>query len=481
MILSKREILAAATVWLCFLLLLSPALAKAPADAVGRTERLAILGALKTADYGKLEAFLLSYETAFAKGEITDLKVRGAYGVFENSDDALETQLTKWVQARPTSHVPLLARGSHFRHVGWLARSAEARRKVGQGSFKSMDYYRDLARDDFMAALKIEPKASLAYGMLIRLSFLTRRSDTRIERWLAKGLTAVPGSVFIRYMYLRVLRSNWRGGVAAAESYIEKTRAQFGDDERFRRLYDFGTYVRADELADDEKREQALGLINKALSHNKSIFLQMERAKLYSRLNNKTAAMADLNSILKEVPDHDQALDYRSTRHLLQGNLDAALKDIDQAVELDRYNPRLLTDRAEILAQQGKTDAALRDYNDALRYGAGKPFIRSDRAEFFHKLERYEDAVAEYQAAVTLDPKAPYYWLQLYRNQDLAGDCGAADSFDKHAELCGTATDLVCAQRPPFDWMISAWKMKVWLTCTEREPNETTPATKPAD
>ena len=73
-------------------------------------------------------------------------------------------------------------------------------------------------------------------------------------------------------------------------------------------------------------------------------------------------AIQTLSALLKEQPNHIQALNGVCIAHLNQGNVDEAMKMISRAMMLDPVNSRLLYTRAQVLDVQNKPSEAVEAY-----------------------------------------------------------------------------------------------------------------------
>jgi tetratricopeptide (TPR) repeat protein len=88
--------------------------------------------------------------------------------------------------------------------------------------------------------------------------------------------------------------------------------------------------------------------------------------------------------------------------HLLD-DLDAAVKDLDEAIRLDPKDDAFWNNRAMVVFKQGDVERALSDLAEAIRL---KPSAVSfyNRAGIRSALSQYDQAVADYDAAIRLKP-----------------------------------------------------------------------------
>lgn len=108
------------------------------------------------------------------------------------------------------------------------------------------------------------------------------------------------------------------------------------------------------------------------------------RGRLYSKLGRSEEAMRDIDMALRIVPNHEGALAYRrmmavkaqtctslATGHLLSGENDAALSEINVALSLTPGDPMLLVKRAVVHRQMGEFDLSAQDLMDAVEAAGG--------------------------------------------------------------------------------------------------------------
>lgn len=144
-------------------------------------------------------------------------------------------------------------------------------------------------------------------------------------------------------------------------------------------------------------------------------------------------------------PAHFDALHMSGVIALQQGDPQAALVLIDQALSADSGNAGAADayiNRGAALARLGLQDAAIESYNQALALKPAHADAYFNRGNVFHAIKRPGKALDSYDKAVTADPRHGNAWFNraivlkgLKRHQeaahsyDMAAACGANASF----------------------------------------------------
>ena len=132
----------------------------------------------------------------------------------------------------------------------------------------------------------------------------------------------------------------------------------------------------------------------------------------------------DYRDPLKEFATSD-GLEHRVVRAVAlyhAGSFDEALKELDEAIELDPKNPRLYEIKAIMLRKLKLYEDALKEIDKAVNIDPNNPEYHLERGHILAKYHsgedllqgisesaRYEEAINEFNIAISLDPKDPRY------------------------------------------------------------------------
>jgi lipoprotein NlpI len=118
---------------------------------------------------------------------------------------------------------------------------------------------------------------------------------------------------------------------------------------------------------------------------------------------------------------------------LRKGDYDRAIKDYDQAIQLDPKFAGAYSNRGSAYANKGDYDRAIKDYDQSIQLDPKLAGAYSNRGNAYMRKGDYDRAVKDYDQAIQLDPKdASAYFnrglLNLY-----AGDLPKAHADLTHA------------------------------------------------
>lgn len=161
-------------------------------------------------------------------------------------------------------------------------------------------------------------------------------------------------------------------------------------------------------LFENQEFKEAIEILSSFLEDekNNADALYM-RAISYRKIDMFEKSIADLNTILIRLPEEASLLCDRGISHFKNNNIQAAMLDMNKAVELEPNNPFRYSSRAYIRA---KTDI--------------------------------KGAIADYEKAIELDPKDEISYNNLGMLQENAGKIKSAKSnFKKANEISGYNPD----------------------------------------
>jgi tetratricopeptide (TPR) repeat protein len=95
----------------------------------------------------------------------------------------------------------------------------------------------------------------------------------------------------------------------------------------------------------------------------------------------------------------------RAAAWIGRGDLDRALADYDEAIQLDRGNVAAYRGRGLLWRQRGDADRALADLDHAIRLSFSDPDIYRERGLIWYERGRYDRAIADFNQAIKLAPR----------------------------------------------------------------------------
>jgi tetratricopeptide (TPR) repeat protein len=101
----------------------------------------------------------------------------------------------------------------------------------------------------------------------------------------------------------------------------------------------------------------------------------------------------------------------RGILYLKQGDLSAALADLNHAIKLDPESPVAYRSRGKLRSQMGDYTGALLDFDRALAFDPHDLFSYLARGNVRLSLNNYVEAIADFSQAISIDPREPTAYL----------------------------------------------------------------------
>lgn len=151
-----------------------------------------------------------------------------------------------------------------------------------------------------------------------------------------------------------------------------------------------------DDCAQEQDRERQIRGCSEVLSRNNREPAPNRAPAFYNRgnahyqLGNLDAAIRDYNEAIRFDPRFAPAFNNRGEVHRARGNLDAAIRDFDEAIRIDPRIALAFNNRGQVHERRGNIGLAAADFREAMRLGLAQ--ARTD-------LARVEPAAAAPAAA----------------------------------------------------------------------------------
>lgn len=429
-------------------------------------DKLELLALLRENRFEALDARLVAYQKGYESEKNLEKYVDFAFFAFANSDPKLQAKLDQWVLMMPNSYAAPLARGIYHWRLGWVSRQYALAKKTSRQRFKVMGIQFTRAAADLTAAINLNKKLSIGYGLLISIANATRnRKD--VDRFLKLGLEANPDSMAIRSRYLFALQPKWGGSIKAIEAFIEDTKSEFERYPKLRVLQAYPLYATAINLIWNDKRREAVKFFNQALQYGDNWSMYYQRGRNYRALEQYDMALADLNRALKLRPQVADVLDVRAWVHREQGRHHPSLVDWNLSLKLNAMEPDVLWARSLVLRNLRFHNESLRDLDNALIYGVDDDRYWNERGHLYlYAFRNPKKAIPDFERAIELNPSdRPDHWLHLGTALFMSHDCKFINTFIAYRRLCGSGK--ACDQEQ-LDWANQIVRdLKKWDFCPQ--------------
>ncbi|MCL1891901.1 MAG: tetratricopeptide repeat protein [Alphaproteobacteria bacterium] len=184
-------------------------------------------------------------------------------------------------------------------------------------------------------------------------------------------------------------------------------------------------------LVKHESRGAEIEMVQQAQSASAEL-LEMGKNKLLG--GDFPGAVIDMTAAIEVDSNNALAYNYRGEAYMAEANYAAASSDLDYAIVLDPESSLAFYDRALLNIQLGNLDAAMFDLNSALEVFGRRPVevlaardIYSKRAQLNLWLKNWEQAISDYSVALNQSGSDP-------SDEDFAGRADAYTALGMYNE-----------------------------------------------
>ncbi|HEY5022909.1 MAG TPA: TPM domain-containing protein [Gemmatimonadaceae bacterium] len=273
--------------------------------------RLAVRRLLLARSFDALDTLLGAYADSVRRDYRLEYRLFDAYAAFDVAVPSLEPLLTEWVEQRPTSAAAHLARATFFRASGWKVRGGKETGETSRQQFRGMEDFFRRASADLAAAVRLEPNSLVAYRQLMDIA-TTQVEREACRQLLDRALKIQPYSFLLRATYMHSLLPRWGGSHDAMAKFAQESAPYADRNPRIRALRGFVDWDLGDKLEDAGHKAQAAVAFKRALGFGDFWQFRFQRGALYARSDQNKEALADLNRVLAQYPQHSDALYWRS-------------------------------------------------------------------------------------------------------------------------------------------------------------------------
>lgn len=181
-----------------------------------------------------------------------------------------------------------------------------------------------------------------------------------------------------------------------------------------------------EQAGDDQRALQDYGrALTFSVTPERQAAVLHDRARLYQRQNRNEAALRDLDAAIEIWPGDVNSRLTRARLLTLENRSVAALADYEALLELLPDETGILLERGYFHWQRGATRAASRDFDAAVALAPQDAGLRAERAVFHANTGQYDAALTDLDEALRLEPENAGFWL-LRGTLLQGGDEGAA-------------------------------------------------------
>jgi Na+/H+ antiporter NhaD/arsenite permease-like protein/Tfp pilus assembly protein PilF len=203
-------------------------------------------------------------------------------------------------------------------------------------------------------------------------------------------------------------------------------------------------------------------------SHRIAAFLN--RSSAYRAKGDLDRAIADLDNALQLNPKSPLSLTNRASAYQAKGDLDRAAADYTAVIALKPKSAAAFLGRAEIYRAKGELDCAIADYGTALRLDNKLAAAYAGRAKAYRAKQNLDKALADFDKSLMLDPKSAALHLdrgEIYEAKgdidDAIADYGQAITQDPKLSTAYNARGLAFSAKGDFERALGDFSEAVTL------------------
>ncbi len=183
-------------------------------------------------------------------------------------------------------------------------------------------------------------------------------------------------------------------------------------------------------------------------------------------------AMADFNNAIELSSRSPAAYRARGAAKAAMGDLDGAMADENQAITLDPQNSQAYRYRARIKRAEGDLDGAFADDSEAIVLEPDKPFPYVGRGYDKVATGDFDGAVADYDHAIALDPKYALAYIARGFAKGVKGDFDGAIGDDNTAIALDPKYAFAYNSRGNINAVLRKWTAALadYRQCCDRSP-----------
>jgi tetratricopeptide (TPR) repeat protein len=314
-----------------------------PAQYVDRTGLRSLLHFHK---FKALDSYIEQFQAAFEANPRKEFWPVDAGEAFASAESELNADLDFWVASSPESFAAHFARGCHRVGVMLAMRGHKFRSETPDSDFRAMDDAGRVALNDLEEALKLRPRLVAAMRQEMRVAFI-RSDKVRLDDMRDRAVRACPGCLQPRATYLRALTPRWGGSYEAIKSFV--ATSPLSANPRLRVLSGYEDFDRAELFDIDDKYDEALVAIGRAMKAGEYWEYLVERAKILRSLERFDEALADLNRADQQRPMHPAILALRAHVQRRREQFLPAGRDLLATLRVDPSNEEAKEDIKYVL------------------------------------------------------------------------------------------------------------------------------------
>ncbi len=408
---------------------LVPGVAMAGTAATPRADVAKIRKLLENRQFEGLTTLLEGYQAACDRDIGYEFAVQNAFLAFADRTPATKALLDEWVRRFPGVWVPLTARATWYKSLGWAARGKAAAAATADARPGGMEDCFTRAVEDLQPSLRAKPRQLYAYLILMEISQALGDQD-RGALLARQAVQFYPDSYLVRHRRMTALLPRWGGSYDAMERFAGESAPFAARNPRLKSLRGMIAWDQGRVAASDGDYPKAIALFENSLADGLTATVLYDLADSYCRAKMYDRALATLDRAATIQPGSPEEHGLRSKVAFAQGNLDEAVAHLDrmeeiqglaagEASETRAWESRRLVADGHALFRSRDLPGAIDKYTAAIRVRATNAEAWCWRGIAYDRTGDPESALLDLRRAIEIDPRlfAAYKGLDdvLYR------------------------------------------------------------------
>lgn len=407
------------------------------------SDQVELLDALRAGRFAFLENKLAAMYRLVQSEHCSDRPIAYAFLAFDDASTDLELRYSQWIASYPQSEWPLVARGAHYLNRATLARGAKAARETSKAQFDAMHALFAKAAGDLNAALRINPRQSIAASKMVviaRYELGHEANKALFERYRK----SMPASYELVSAYSRSLSASWGGDPKSLIEFADEAARHTDLNPDFALMPSYAVCLLAGDLRGAGRGEEAEILKEKAALQYAdrletwcySQELQA-RASMNKNANDSAVSSGNPNAFDATAPrpKHRQTIDEGKayydrllrTQHGDAGlycrrayysyylrNYDEAIDFVGKGIALNPREPVCLREQSKLsrLAKPGMPAVPMEMLAAAVIEAPGDSRLHYEYGLALINAHRNDAADAQLTETVALEPDFAYAWYK---------------------------------------------------------------------
>jgi tetratricopeptide (TPR) repeat protein len=325
-----------------------------------------------------------------------------------------EAYFKQWRHHSPDAYQPYLAFALYNYERGLKSRGTDWAGETSEAQFKGMRHFFSESLRNIDQALALHPDLLIAYPVLIGI-YNCDGEDVLENRTIKHGMALFPSSSLVLFSAMWSKQPRWGGSYSQMEALMKKAEAHIDVNPSLGALYGLIYLDQARTYRNRKKYQEAIDLLNKALSFGGLCIIYGDLARIYGfDLKDYDRALEYVNRSIELRPTKADGYRLRSIICLAREQYDESKADLERAMLINPVDPDIIgwkEKASNIIMHEGhkqfKGDhhGAIEKYTLSLEFDEENVDAYFWRGRAHYDLKAFDAALMDFQSAIAIDPR----------------------------------------------------------------------------